>query len=87
MKKIRENVGRFIDKNYKKVQVVLLSIMTMCLFNITIGVSQYMTEEKVRKEMQTEKEIAIAEMQIQTEVLLNENGYEWNGTKVVEISK
>lgn len=84
--KINENVYKFINKNYKAIITGLLTIMAVCVLNITINTAQYFTECNVREEMTNQQEQTIAEMQIQTDLLLNQNGYKWNGAKVEEIS-
>ena len=84
--KINENVYKFINKNYKTIMTGLLTIMAVCVMNITISTAQYFTECNVREEMKTQQEQTIAEMQIQTDLLLNQNGYKWNGAKVEEIN-
>lgn len=79
---MKKYIARFIDNNYKKIQVTFLLIMGVCALKMSYSLGEHFT----RKEMQLEKDVVIAEMHTQTDVLLNENGYEWNGTKVVEIT-
>lgn len=68
-------------KKFKKiVPIVIISIYAL---GFTFDLSRYLTECKMQKQMEQN----ITKMQIQTELLLNENGYKWDGIQIVEMEK
>lgn len=81
----KAKIYRFVNDNFSKLVIGCVAIMTVCVFAITINTTRYITELKMQDEIKAKQEQTMAEMQIQTEIMLNENGFEWNGTQVVAL--
>lgn len=81
----KAKIYRFVNNHFSKLVMGCVAIMTVCVFTITINTTRYVTELKMQDKIKAKQEQTMAEMQIQTEIFLNENGYEWNGTQVVAL--
>lgn len=72
-------------KKYNDIRKVISRVKKVAIFTFVLYMVVGSTKAYTEAEMKNKYDNEINGMKIQTEQLLNENGFEWNGTTVQDI--